>query len=150
MLKKFIPIVACAALLAAVGLGQSGDEETDKRRQAILEKQLADESPGDAALGREVFKANCERCHVFGAIGTQVGPDLSTLSSRFKEKDVLESVLWPSKTISDRLLTEAGVAVLPGTAFGAFGEGFIRLSFATSQANLGEALGRMERFLAKA
>lgn len=54
-----------------------------------------------------------------------------------------------SKDISNRLLNEAGVAVLPGTAFGKYGEGFIRLSFATSQTNIREALGRMERFLAK-
>ncbi len=54
-----------------------------------------------------------------------------------------------SKDVSNRLLQEAGVAVLPGTAFGKYGEGFIRLSFATSQANITEALGRMDRFLSK-
>jgi aspartate aminotransferase len=54
-----------------------------------------------------------------------------------------------SREIADRLLQEAGVAVLPGTAFGKYGEGFIRLSFATSQKNIREALDRMERFLAK-
>jgi putative heme-binding domain-containing protein len=31
-----------------------------------------------------------------------VGPDLTTLSSRFKKKDILESILWPSKIISDQ------------------------------------------------
>jgi aspartate/methionine/tyrosine aminotransferase len=36
------------------------------------------------------------------------------------------------------------VAVLPGTAFGAFGEGYIRISIANSEANLTEALNRID------
>ena len=41
-------------------------------------------------------------CHRFGAIGTDIGPDLSTLTSRFQKKDIVESILWPSKVISDQ------------------------------------------------
>jgi aspartate aminotransferase len=47
------------------------------------------------------------------------------------------------------LLREAGVAVTPGVAFGPGGEGHVRLSFATSQAVIGEALDRMAAALAK-
>ncbi len=49
----------------------------------------------------------------------------------------------PSAEIADRLLSEAGVAVLGGTAFGAHGEGYLRLSYANSEANLRLALERM-------
>ena len=49
----------------------------------------------------------------------------------------------PSKALADRLLDEAGVAVLPGTAFGAHGEGYIRLSYANSIPNLEIALDRI-------
>ena len=42
-------------------------------------------------------------------------------------------------------LTEAGVAVLPGTAFGAFGEGYIRISFANSEENLTRALEQIDK-----
>jgi len=45
------------------------------------------------------------------------------------------------------LLDEAGVATLAGTAFGANGEGYLRLSYANSADNLTEALRRMDRFL---
>lgn len=45
------------------------------------------------------------------------------------------------------LLEEAGVAVVPGSAFSEYGEGHIRISFATSMENLEEAADRMERFL---
>jgi aspartate/methionine/tyrosine aminotransferase len=49
-----------------------------------------------------------------------------------------------SRAYADLLMTEASVAVLPGTAFGAFGEGYIRISFANSEANLSEALRRID------
>jgi aspartate/methionine/tyrosine aminotransferase len=46
----------------------------------------------------------------------------------------------PSGEIADLLMSEAGVALLPGTAFGEHGEGYLRLSYATSEANLRNAL----------
>ncbi len=49
----------------------------------------------------------------------------------------------PSGEVAERLLNEAGVAVLAGTAFGAHGEGYLRLSYANSEANLRLALERM-------
>lgn len=45
-------------------------------------------------------------------------------------------------------LDEAGVSLLAGTSFGAYGEGYARISFANSQANIREALARLERWLA--
>jgi aspartate/methionine/tyrosine aminotransferase len=54
-----------------------------------------------------------------------------------------------SKEVADRLLEEDGVAVLAGTDFGASGEGFLRLSFATSLAELTEGLARLRRGLAR-
>ena len=47
------------------------------------------------------------------------------------------------------LLKEEKVAVVPGTAFGASGEGYVRISYAYSLKNLKEALGRIQRFLNK-
>jgi aspartate/methionine/tyrosine aminotransferase len=55
----------------------------------------------------------------------------------------------PSSEIAERLLNEAGVALLPGTAFGAHGEGYLRLSYANSESNLRAALDRMRPVLAK-
>ncbi|NWJ45434.1 MAG: pyridoxal phosphate-dependent aminotransferase [Chloroflexi bacterium] len=50
-----------------------------------------------------------------------------------------------AKAIADYLLHEAGVATLSGTAFGAEGEGYLRLSYANSRENLKEALSRMQK-----
>jgi aspartate aminotransferase len=52
-----------------------------------------------------------------------------------------------SSEIATRMLNEAGVAVLSGTAFGEHGEGYLRMSYATSEANLRKALERMESVL---
>jgi aminotransferase len=52
-----------------------------------------------------------------------------------------------SEEFSERLLFEHGVAVIPGSAFGPGGEGYVRASLATSYVKLEEALQRIERFL---
>jgi aspartate aminotransferase len=48
-----------------------------------------------------------------------------------------------ARSVADRLLSEAGVAVLAGTAFGAYGEGYLRLSYANSLENIAEAIAAM-------
>ncbi|HUZ84792.1 MAG TPA: pyridoxal phosphate-dependent aminotransferase [Gaiellales bacterium] len=52
-----------------------------------------------------------------------------------------------ARELADRLLDEAGVAVLAGTAFGRCGEGHLRLSYANSLENIGEALAAIGRLL---
>ncbi|RLI16449.1 pyridoxal phosphate-dependent aminotransferase [Candidatus Bathyarchaeota archaeon] len=54
-----------------------------------------------------------------------------------------------SLEFSDYLLNEAGVAVLPGTSFGEYGEGYLRLSFATSVENIKKALNRIDEAVKK-
>jgi aminotransferase len=55
----------------------------------------------------------------------------------------------PAKEFALKLLSEEKVAVVPGTAFGACGEGFVRCAYATSMENLKEAMIRLRRFLAR-
>jgi putative heme-binding domain-containing protein len=76
---------------------------------AISKEELAQEliftpqrQAPSADAGREVYAKACAACHRFGSIGTDIGPDLTTLSSRFQKKDIVEAILWPSKTISDQ------------------------------------------------
>src|SRR2546430_8711680 len=56
---------------------------------------------------------------------------------------------WPSKKLADALLDEAGVAALSGTAFGAFGEGYLRFSVANSIENIEKALDRVSTWAKK-
>ncbi len=84
----------------------AGDKLAESRYKygdllAYLEK--GEGRHGDPARGRRVFdKAQCVKCHRYGKEGEGVGPDLTTLSKRFKRGDVLESIVYPSKVISDQ------------------------------------------------
>jgi len=53
--------------------------------------------------GRDAFaRAQCLACHRFGAEGGSIGSDLTAVASRFSRKDILESLVLPSKVISDQ------------------------------------------------
>ena len=56
---------------------------------------------------------------------------------------------WPSKKLADSLLDDAGVAALSGTAFGDFGEGYLRFSVANSIENIEKALDRVSDWTKK-
>jgi aspartate aminotransferase len=56
----------------------------------------------------------------------------------------------PAGALADLLLEEAGVACLAGTAFGRYGEGHLRFSYANSRENISRALERMDEVLARA
>jgi aspartate/methionine/tyrosine aminotransferase len=53
---------------------------------------------------------------------------------------------WKSKPLADALLEQVGVAALSGTAFGQFGEGYLRFSVANSLQNLQQALERIDQW----
>ncbi|MDP8948602.1 MAG: pyridoxal phosphate-dependent aminotransferase [Actinomycetota bacterium] len=55
----------------------------------------------------------------------------------------------PAGTLADLLLDEAGVACLAGTAFGQYGEGHLRFSYANSRENIARALERMGEILSQ-
>ena len=75
---------------------------------------------------------------VLPADGTfYVFPDLSAVIARLKLAD--------DNALAERLLNDAGIAVVAGTAFGA--PGHLRLSFATSMQNLEAAMARLHDFL---
>lgn len=54
---------------------------------------------------------------------------------------------WPANALADALLDQAGVAALSGTAFGAYGEGYLRFSIANSHEKLMAAVDRIRNFL---
>ena len=73
--------------------------EARKGETARLEKLLADMKPGDVRRGQLVFnsaKTNCVACHKVGYVGGTAGPDLTKIGSIRTERDLLESVVFPS------------------------------------------------------
>lgn len=60
----------------------------------------------------------------------------------------IQSTGLSSAELAERILNQAGVALLPGTAFGTGGEGYLRLSYATSLEQIERALARLSSFFA--
>ena len=66
---------------------------------------LLDQTPRgrDFARGRSLFQqALCARCHRLGGTGRAVGPELTAVGSRFSRRDILESVMSPSKVVAEK------------------------------------------------
>ena len=57
----------------------------------------------DFAAGRNLFHAtSCVACHRFDGTGGAIGPDLTTVRNKFNTRDLVESIIHPSKVISDQ------------------------------------------------
>jgi putative heme-binding domain-containing protein len=82
-----------------------------KKRAFVKEWKMEDLQPAldevgkDRSFdrGKEVYEsAQCILCHKFGTEGGSVGSELTAVSSRFARRDILESILEPSKVISEQ------------------------------------------------
>ena len=112
---QFAPLteaeLAAAAASAARGPRAGANPGIARSRgiRAISREETFDEqiftparAPASPARGRPFYEKACAQCHRFGSIGTDFGPDLTTLASRFKKRDVVEAILWPSRAVSDQ------------------------------------------------
>ncbi|MHB1422791.1 MAG: PVC-type heme-binding CxxCH protein [Gemmataceae bacterium] len=77
------------------------DADTAKQRER-LEQLLSLLKEGDVRRGQAVFnnsKAACSACHAIGYLGGNVGPDLTTIGKIRTERDLLESIVFPSASL---------------------------------------------------
>lgn len=99
-----------AALLSDVPAAESKATSAPPRpfvrawQVSDLTGELAGGASGrDFHRGRALFTtAMCNRCHRLGGTGTPIGPELSAVGHRFGRKDLLETILVPSKVIDDK------------------------------------------------
>lgn len=62
---------------------------------------------GDVERGGAVFeKALCIKCHQFGERGERIGPDLSKVTRRLSDEELVQSLLFPNHQISDQYVTQ--------------------------------------------
>ncbi len=101
----------------------------------------ADFVPGNVAIFRERRDAAVQ---AFRGAGFTVTAPRATMYLWIPLPDGIRS-----KAFADRLMDEEGVIVLPGSGFGAGGEGFFRISFIVPPARLAEAAARAGRLLAR-
>ena len=76
---------------------------SDHSDTATLDRLLDTLAPGDSERGKQVFasqQASCASCHRVGAVGGQIGPDLSTIGTRRTRRDLLEAIVFPSASFA--------------------------------------------------
>lgn len=114
-------------------------------QMAAIEALSAPES--EHAVARMVKVFEHRRNLVVDGINAIPGMRCARPQGAFYVFPNIEGTGFDEHELADRLLTEAGVAVLPGTAFGAAGKGFIRLAYTQSEDELKLGLDRIAEFI---
>lgn len=98
-----------ADLLTSSGndIAMSGFAPKGPGRRWTLENAVAAVDSGKAHLdfetGKKIYSAIlCKNCHAIQGSGGDIGPDLTQLGTRFSNKDILEAIIDPNKTVSDQ------------------------------------------------
>jgi len=108
------------------------------------------ESPESAAaVERMVHIFQARRDLVVDSLNAIPGVRCARPEGAFYAFPNIEDTGLDEKDLADGLLQDAGVAVLPGTAFGPAGKGFIRLAYTQAEADLKKGLERMSGYLEK-
>ncbi|MEQ8764864.1 MAG: DUF1080 domain-containing protein [Planctomycetota bacterium] len=89
----------------SVRLTQAG-APVDFDKVLTLLRRAGDAERRSVQEGALVYeKAQCAACHQYGTLGRGIGPELTTLASRFSVSEILESIVDPSRQISDQYQT---------------------------------------------
>ncbi len=79
-------------------LSQTGGLPNADREKVVKELHHLTEVKGDVALGKEVFKKQCAKCHMHTGEGTRIGPDLTGMAVHPKH-ELLTHILDPSRSV---------------------------------------------------
>ncbi len=100
------------------------------------------------AVGKMVAEFDKRRKIVVEGLNKLPGVSCAIPKGAFYAFPNIKQTGWKAKALASALLEDAGVALIGGPDFGILGEGYIRVSYANSAANIQKALGRMGEFLA--
>ena len=101
---------------------------------------------GDADVAEMRAEYNRRRRYLVGGL-QEMGINVFHPEGAFYVWPNISGFGMPSEVFCRRLMEEAGVVIVPGTAFGECGEGFARISYAYSVEHLAKALDRIEKFV---
>ena len=105
---------------------------------------------GPKEPSRKMVAAFAERRqYIVGALNSLPGFRCATPGGAFYAFPNISGTGLDSRSLETRLLAEAGVAIISGTSFGAFGDGYLRFSYAASLPALQEAVERIRGWLAQ-
>ena len=114
-------------------------------QMAAIEALSAPES--EHAVARMVKVFEHRRNLIVDGLNAIAGMRCARPEGAFYAFPNIEGTGFDEQELADRLLSEAGVAVLPGTAFGRAGKGFIRLAYTQSEDELKLGLDRIKEFI---
>lgn len=103
---------------------------------------------GEAEMKRMVSEYNRRRRYIVKQLNS-IGLTCFEPKGAFYAFPSIRSTGLSSEEFCNRLLMEEQVAVVPGSAFGAAGEGYVRCSYAASLEEIEEAVNRMQRFVSR-
>jgi putative heme-binding domain-containing protein len=118
--------------------------ETTEAKKRLL-GPLSDKAvaQGDAKAGRAVFaagKGTCIACHKIGDLGRAIGPDLSKIGAIRTERDLLESILFPSNTLARdyeaHIIETSGGETITGVIRSHTAEGLLVVDVAGQERNV--------------
>ena len=101
---------------------------------------------GDEDIEEMKAEYNRRRVHLVKRL-REIGIDCFTPEGAFYVFPNVSGFGMSSEAFCEKLLLEYGVAIVPGTAFGACGEGYARISYAYSMKHIDQALDRMEKMV---
>jgi putative heme-binding domain-containing protein len=93
---------SAAALAPAAAAAAAAAEPRDLDRTLVHVEHVLRAPDRSLEDGARIYSELCAACHLRGALGKAVGPDLTTVGGRFGLRDLLESMAAPSRTISDQ------------------------------------------------
>ena len=80
--------------------------------EELVEYLAGDQAAGVSSRGASVYvKAQCAKCHRFEGQGETLGPDLTSVASRFTRKELVESIVHPSHIISSQYASKTVLTV---------------------------------------
>jgi len=100
------------------------------------------------AVAKMVAEFDKRRKVVVEGLNKLPGTSCATPKGAFYAFPNIKQTRWKAKALATALLEDAGVAIIGGPDFGVLGEGYVRVSYANSTANIAKALERMGEFLA--
>ena len=125
-------------------------ETTSSCVPPFIQKAGIEAIEGDQTLQKNMYLEYEKRRHlIVNGINSITGLDCISPGGAFYVFVNIKKTGMTSESFCDYVLEDSGVAILPGTSFGEFGEGFVRICYAVDQDEIKNALERIKKSISK-
>lgn len=142
-LHQHPPEIFETLILPAYTRASEAQEEKKRALPALAEKAATEGRPAEGRLVFESGKGTCIACHQIGGVGRALGPDLSKIGAIRTERDLIESILFPSASLArdyeTHLIETADGQTVMGVIRSHTAEGLLVMDVAGQEKNLPHA-----------